>query len=78
MGFIRGINRTNKFLDSISYLPDDIKGGSCLYGVSLESRAPYLDHPVVEYAWRLPISMKLRDGQSKWILRQVLYKYVPR
>ena len=46
--------------------------------ISLETRVPFLDHRVVEYAWRIPQSLKLRNGQSKWILRQILYKYVPK
>jgi asparagine synthase (glutamine-hydrolysing) len=37
-----------------------------------------LDHRVVEFAWRLPLGMKIHNGQGKWILRQVLYKYVPK
>jgi len=44
----------------------------------LETRSPFLDHRIVEFASRVPIRQKIRNGQGKWILRQVLYKYVPR
>jgi asparagine synthase (glutamine-hydrolysing) len=66
--------------DMRSYLPDDIlcKVDRAAMGVSLETRVPFLDPSVVEVAARVPLHMKVRDGQGKWILRELLYRHVPR
>jgi asparagine synthase (glutamine-hydrolysing) len=66
--------------DAMGYLPDDIlaKVDRAAMAVGLETRAPFLDHRVAALAWRLPMDMKIRAGTSKWALRQILYKYVPR
>ncbi|HWX21813.1 MAG TPA: asparagine synthase (glutamine-hydrolyzing) [Candidatus Binatia bacterium] len=67
-------------LDFVSYLPDDIlvKVDRAAMSVSLETRIPLLDSRVIEFAFHLPVSFKQKGNQGKWLLRQILYQYVPR
>jgi asparagine synthase (glutamine-hydrolysing) len=67
------------YADTREYLPDDIlvKVDRAAMAASLETRVPFLDHRLVEFAWTLPIDIKARDGVGKWPLKHVLYRHVP-
>jgi asparagine synthase (glutamine-hydrolysing) len=76
---LNGITEQMLWLDLVGYLPDDIltKLDRAAMATSLETRVPFLDRGVFDVAWRLPMSVKLHEGTTKWLLRQVLYRHVP-
>ena len=67
-------------LDLITFLPNSIlvKVDRASMASSLEARVPFLDHELIEYVWKIPHSLKLRNGKGKWILRKILNNYVPK
>ena len=79
---LRGLDSQEKMmaLDSLTYLPDDIlvKVDRAAMATSLETRMPFLDHKLIEYAWKIPQSFKLRGNNGKWIIKKILDKYVPK
>lgn len=79
---LKGLNSQQQMmvLDFITYLPNDIlvKVDRAAMSSSLESRMPFLDHKLIEYVWKIPHSLKFRNGKGKWILKQILNQYVPK
>lgn len=78
---LKNLNNYQKMmaLDQITYLPNDIlvKVDRTSMASSIEARVPFIDHRIIEYSWRIPYSLKFRNGKTKWILRKILKNYVP-
>lgn len=76
---VRDFEHRMMLLDGLTYLPDDIltKIDRAAMAVGLETRVPLLDHRLAEFAWRLPLAMKIRGRTTKWALRQILVRHVP-
>lgn len=78
---LKGLNSQETMMvnDLITYLPNDIlvKVDRAAMASSIETRIPFLDHKLIEYVWKIPHSLKLKKGNGKWILKQILSKYVP-
>ena len=74
-----GLSETMMYLDAMNYLPGDIltKVDRATMAVSLEARVPFLDPDIIEFAWRVPMHMKVRNGKGKWLLRDVLSRHLP-
>ena len=68
------------YMDMVRALPDDmlVKVDRASMACSLEVRVPFLDHRLVEYAWQLPFDQKIRNGEGKWILKQLAYRHIPK
>ena len=79
---LEGLNNQQQMmvLDFLTYLPDDIlvKVDRAAMASSLETRIPFLDHNLIEYVWRISHSLKFKKGEGKWILKQILNKYIPK
>jgi asparagine synthase (glutamine-hydrolysing) len=79
LDWVRDPRDAAMLVDSTNYLPDDVltKLDRASMAVGLEGRVPLLDHRLVEFVWKLPLDCKVRNGQAKWALRRVAYRYIP-